>query len=82
MYKEEIKTNLNVETFINGKPTNDVIEEICDICHSGLMDSTYENMEIDELIDDLKYEECIDKLMNKKELLESVLCRILNLLGD
>lgn len=60
----------------DGKGINDVIQEICDICHDGLEYSSIECSEIDEHEEyNTKYEEII-------EVLEGKLCRILDLLGD
>jgi hypothetical protein len=80
MYIPEIKKNINVEVTVtlDNKNIEDVLEEICDICHDGLMDVSVLRQECEEnpALNTAKNwrEEC--------ENLEGKLCSILDLLKD
>ena len=62
----------------DGKDINDILKEICDIAHDGIMDASVIRQECDEnpALNTAKNwrEEC--------ENLEGILCRILDRLGD
>lgn len=58
------------------------INDIKKLCHHALEVSTNECNDIDNLIDDLNYEECIDRLLNTKSFFEQQIKQILKILGD
>ena len=80
MHIPEIKTSVNVEVTVtlDNKNIEDVLEEICEICHDGLMDVSIFRQECEEnpALNTAKNwrEEC--------ENLEGKLCSILDLLKD
>ena len=63
----------------NGKEINDIIQEICDECHEGLILSSMGRDEANGYEDK---ENQIDTLYDTIDILECKLCHILNLLED
>ena len=63
----------------NGKEINDIIQEICDECHDGLIYSSIKTSEAKAYEDK---ENQIDTLYETIDMLECKLCHILNLLED
>lgn len=77
--KPKITQKLEVDIVTDdGKDINDILKEICEIAHDGLMDASLIRQECDEnpALNTAKNwrEEC--------ENLEGILCRILTCLGD
>ena len=63
----------------NGKEINDIIQEICDECHEGLIYSSISRNETEGYEDKVNQ---IDALYETIDILECKLCHILNLLED
>lgn len=63
----------------NGKEINDIIQEICDECHEGLICSSIGRNEAKGYEDKVNQ---IDALYEIIDMLECKLCDILNLLED
>jgi hypothetical protein len=80
MHTPKIKKSVNVEVTVtlDNKNIEDVLKEICEICHDGLIDVSILRQECEEnpsLNTAKKWkEEC--------ENLEGILCEILDCLGD
>lgn len=78
MHIPEIKTNVNVEVTLDNTNIEDVLKEICEICHDGLMDVSILRQECEE-------NPALNRAKNWREEcenLEGILCRILDRLGD
>lgn len=80
MHIPEIKKSVNVEVTVtlDNKNIEDVLEEICEICHDGLMDVSILRQECEE-------NPALNRVKNWREEcenLEGILCRILDCLGD
>lgn len=80
MYGVDIKNDVKVDfdVTINNQPANDVLDNICDWCHDGLMYTSITRQECED-------NPCLnnaDTWKEQCEYLEGLLCRILNELGD
>ena len=78
--KVEIKTS--VETTLGGKPVNELLKNIADLCHERLEYSTSKNEGCETLYEDGEYEDYRNDMEYRVETLEGTLCQILNLLED
>lgn len=78
--KVEIKTS--VETTLGGKPVNELLKNIADLCHERLEYSTSKNEGCETLYEDGEYEDYRNDMEYRVETLEGALCQILDLLED
>ena len=78
--KVEIKTS--VETTLCGKPVNELLKNIADLCHERLEYSTSKNEGCETLYEDGEYEDYRNDMEYRVDTLEGALCQILNLLED
>lgn len=82
MKKVEIVTKTSVEVNLGGKPVNEFLGDIADICHTSLEYSTSKNEGCETLYEDSEYEDYRNDMEDRVSVLEGALCRILNLLED
>lgn len=79
-----LHTNVEVEhhayTTINGQDAGIVLDEICSFCHEGIEECSIIRQSIEE--NDGEVPNTKETWENTSEYLESILCHILNLLGD
>ena len=78
--KVEIKTS--VETTLGGKPVNELLKNIADLCHERLEYSSSKNKGCETLYEDGEYEDYRNDMEYRVDTLEGALCQILNLLED
>ena len=74
----EVKHNIDSDLTINGRNAEEVLHEICAICHAGLFDASDTAIEAENnpYLNNAKH------WKSEVENLEGKLCRILDLLGD
>lgn len=82
MKKIEITTKTSIEVTLGGKPVNELLCDIADICHTSLEYSTSKNEGCEELYEDQEYEDYRNDMEDRVSTLEGTLCRILDLLED
>lgn len=82
MKKIEITTKTSIEVTLGGKPVNELLGDIADICHTSLEYSTSKNEKCEELYEDQVYEDYRNNMEDRVSTLEGTLCRILDLLED
>lgn len=82
MKKVEIVTKISVEVNLGGKPVNELLGEIADLCHDRLEYSTSKNEGCETLYEDGEYEDYRNDMEDRVSALEGVSCRILDLLED
>lgn len=82
MKKVKVKIETSVETTIDGKPVNEILKEIADLCHDRLEYSTSKNEGCETLYEDGEYEDYRNDMEDRISVLEGTLCRILDLLED
>lgn len=83
MKQVKVKIETSVETLLGDKSVNEILKDICDLCHSGLMYSTSKYEECEKIFyEDKKYEEVYPKMKDRVSVLEGSLCQILDLLED
>lgn len=78
----KVKIETNVETSIDGKPVNELLQDIAGLCHERLEYSTSKEEECEMLYEDQRYEEVYDKMSDRVSVLEGAICRILDMLED
>lgn len=78
----KMKIETNVETSIDGKPVNELLQDIADLCHERLEYSTSKEEECEKLYEDNEYEAFYEKMNCRISKLEGALCRILDMLED
>lgn len=78
----KVKIDINVETSIDGKPANELLQDIADLCHKRLEDSTSKEEKCETLYEDNEYEALYEVMNNRISKLEGALCRILDILED
>lgn len=82
MKKFEIKTQTSIEVSLGGKPVNELLGDIADICHTTLEYSTSKQEGCEMLYEDQEYEDYRNDMEYRVETLEGALCQILDLLED
>lgn len=82
MKQVKVKIETSVETTIDGKPVNEILKEIADLCHDRLEYSTSKNEGCEKLYEDQEYEDYRNDMEDRVSVLEGALCRILDLLED
>lgn len=82
MKKIEITTKTSIEVTLGGKPVNELLGDIADICHTSLEYSTSKNEGCETLYEDQEYEDYRNDMEDRVSVLEGTLCRILDLLED
>ena len=82
MKQVKVKIETSVETTIDGKPVNEILKEIADLCHDRLEYSTSKNEGCEKLYEDKEYEDYRNDMEDRVSVLEGALCRILDLLED
>lgn len=82
MKKIEITTKTSIEVALGGKPVNELLGDIADICHTSLEYSTSKNEGCETLYEDQEYEDYRNDMEDRVSVLEGALCRILDLLED
>jgi hypothetical protein len=82
MKKVEIVTKTSVEVNLGGKPVNEFLGDITDICHTSLEYSTSKNEGCETLYEDGEYEDYRNDMEDRVSVLEGALCQILDLLED
>jgi hypothetical protein len=82
MKQVKVKIETIVETTIDGKPVNEILKDIADLCHERLEYSTSKNEGCETLYEDQEYEDYRNDMEDRVSVLEGTLCRILNLLED
>lgn len=82
MKQVKVKIETSVETTLGGKPVNELIKEIADLCHERLEYSTSKNEGCETLYEDSEYEDYRNDMEDRVSVLEGTLCRILDLLED
>lgn len=82
MKQVKVKIETAVETTLGGKPVNEILKDIVDLCHERLEYSTSKEKECEMLYEDNKYELVYDKMSDRASALEEALRRILTLLDD
>ena len=82
MKKIEITTKTSIEVTLGGKPVNELLGDIADICHTSLEYSTSKNEGCETLYEDQEYEDYRNDMEDRVSVLESTLCCILDLLED
>ena len=82
MKKVEIVTKTSVEVNLGGKPVNELLGDIADICHTSLKYSTSKEQGCEMQYEDNEYEDYRNDMEDRVSVLEGALCRILDLLED
>lgn len=82
MKQVKVKIETIVETTIDGKPVNEILKEIADLCHNRLEYSTSKDEGCETLYEDGEYEDYKIDMEDRVETLEGTLCKILDLLED
>ena len=80
----EIKKDMGEKNDIRSydKPVNEVLGDIADICHTSLEYSTSKNEGCETLYEDQEYEDYRNDMEDRVSVLESAICKILNLLEN
>jgi len=82
MKQVKVKIETSVETTIDGKPVNEILKEIADLCHNRLEYSTSKDEGCETLYEDGEYEDYKIDMEDRVATLEGTLCKILDLLED
>lgn len=82
MKQVKVKIETIVETTIDGKPVNEILKEIADLCHNRLEYSTSKDEGCETLYEDGEYEDYKIDMEDRVATLEGTLCKILDLLED
>lgn len=82
MKKVEIVTKTSVEVNLGGKPVNELLGDIADICHTTIEYSSSKDEGCETLYEDGEYEDYKIDMEDRVATLESALYRILDLLED
>lgn len=82
MKQVKVKIETTVETMLGGKPVNELLKDIADLCHERLEYSTSKSEGCETLYEDGEYEDYRNDMENRVATLEGALCRILDLLKD
>lgn len=76
------KIETNVEATIDGKPINEILNNIAGICHDRLRYSTSKQEGCEAMLEDCSYEDYSCDMEDRVNTLEGALCEILTLLGE
>lgn len=84
MIMEQIKVKIetSVETTLGGRPVNELIRDIADLCREKLQYSTSKEEKCEMLYEDAQYEDYCNAMEERVSTLESALSQILNILED
>lgn len=82
MKQVKVKIETTVEATLGGKPVNELLKDIADLCHERLKYSTSKNEGCEMLYEDQEYEDYRNDMEDRVTVLEGALCRILDLLED
>lgn len=82
MKQVTVKIETSVETTLGGKPVNELLKDIADLCHERLEYSTSKNEGCENLYNHGVYEDYRNDMVDRVSVLEGTLCRILDLLED
>lgn len=82
MKQVKVKVETSVETTLGGKPVNELIKEIADLCHERLEYSTSKDEGCETLYEDGEYEDYRIDMEDRVATLEGALYKILDLLED
>ena len=76
------QVKVKIETTLGGKPVNELLKDIADLCHERLEYSTSKNEGCEILYEDQEYEDYRNDMEDRVSVLEGALCQILDLLED
>lgn len=76
------QVKVKIETTLGGKPVNELLKDIADLCHERLRYSTSKNEGCEMLYEDQEYEDYRNDMEDRVSVLEGALCQILDLLED
>lgn len=82
MKQVKVKIEITVETTLGGKPVNELLKDIADLCHERLEYSTSKDEGCEMLYEDGEYEDYRNDMEDRVTTLESTLYHILNILED
>lgn len=82
MKQIKVKIETTVETTLGGKPVNELLREIADLCHERLRYSTSKQEGCEALYEGNEYEDYRTDMDDRVTVLEGALCQILDLLDD
>lgn len=82
MKQVKVKIETIVETTIDGKPVNEILKEIADLCHGHLEYSTSKNELCSSLYEEKRFQAAYNTAIDRVSILECTLCKILDLLED
>ena len=82
MKQVKIKIETNVEATLGDKPVNELLKDIAKLCHERLQYSTSKNEGCETLYEDQEYEDYRNDMEDRVSVLESAICKILNLLEN
>lgn len=82
MKQVKVKIETTVETTLGGKPVNELLKDIADLCHERLEYSISKNEGCEMLYEDQEYEDYRNDMEDRVSVLEGALCQILDLLED
>lgn len=82
MKRVEIVTKTSVEVNIGGKPVNELLGDIADICHVNLEYSTSKNELCSSLYEEKRFQAAYNTAIDRVSALEGAICQILDLLED
>lgn len=82
MKQVKVKIETSVETSLDGKPINELLKEIADICHASLKYSTSKEEGCEKLYEDQEYEDYRNDMEDRVFTLENALGSILGRLED
>lgn len=82
MKQVKVKIETSVETSLGGKPINELLKEIADICHTSLKYSTSKEEGCEKLYEDQEYEDYRNDMEDRVFTLENALGSILGRLED
>ena len=82
MKQIKVKIETSVETTLGGRPVNELIRDIADLCREKLQHSTSKEEKCEMLYEDAQYEDYCNAMEERVSTLESALSQILNILED
>ncbi len=82
MKQIKVKIETSVETTLGGRPVNELIRDIADLCREKLQYSTSKEEKCEMLYEDAQYEDYCNAMEERVSTLESALSQILNILED
>lgn len=82
MKQVKIKIETTVEATLGGKPVNDLLKDIADLCHKTLKYSTSKEKGCEMLYEDQEYEDYRNDMEDRVTTLEGAIYQILDLLEN